>query len=207
MSLGTPQNMKDIVTPSSMDTKIKETLDAWLKYGTAYLIYRLGTYYFVDNENTELFDTASLQIILYVLVGFTIYFMVVKPYVPSRFEHPVLQNISNDTMMFGTVLVSSHVLDVLMGDGEFFNADWLKSSGIILVAFAAYQVFVHPFIPTEKLSPTVKPIADDWLKFGSFLLFARLLQGRSIDQRWVLSVLCVLVGFTGYHLVTKKLVN
>jgi hypothetical protein len=204
MSLGSPINTP---TLSNMDSRIKETLDAWLKFGTAYLVYRLGTYYFIEDESTTLFDAETLQIILYIIVGFTIYYMIVKPYIPVGFEHPVLRDIANDTLMFGTVLISSHILDVLLSGGDFMNSEWLKSSGIILVSFAAYQIFIHPFVPTEKLSPKAKPIVDDWLKFGTFLLVARLLQGREIDQNWLYSVFFVLLGFTCYHLITKKLIN
>jgi hypothetical protein len=190
-----------------MDSRVKETLDAWLKYGTVALIFRLGTYYFFDDENAELFDADSLKILLFILIGFTIYYMVIKPYIPINLEHPILQNIANDTLMFGTVLVSSHILDVMFGDEDLFSMDWLKSSAIILIAFAAYQVFVHPFVPTDQLSPRTAPIVDDMLKFGVFLVAARFLQGRSFNQEWILSIISVLVGFAVYHLVTKKLIE
>uniref|UniRef100_A0A6C0CAT2 Uncharacterized protein n=1 Tax=viral metagenome TaxID=1070528 RepID=A0A6C0CAT2_9ZZZZ len=207
MSLGIPENIATVINPSNMDSRVKETLDAWLKYGTVALIFRLGTYYFLDDENAELFDTNSLKILLFILIGFTVYYMVIKPYIPINLEHPVLQNVASDTLMFGTVLVSSHVLDVAFGDEELFSMEWLNSSAIILVAFAVYQVLVHPFVPTDKLSPRVQPIVDDWLKFGVFLVAARFLQGRSFNQEWILSVICVLLGFAAYHLVTKKLIE
>ena len=209
MSLGIPQNANKI-TRTPMSVRTKESLDAWLKYGTVFLIYRLCTYYFTeyDNMNAELFDAESLQIILFILIGFTIYYMLVKPYVPLNFEHPIFQNVASDTLMFGTVLVTSHILDIYMNNGDAFNADWLKTSGIILLAFAAYEVFINPFVPLTSVSPSSKPVVEDWLKFGSFLVFARLLQGRSVlDQQWILTVLFVLLGFTGYHLVTKRLLN
>lgn len=207
MSLGMPVQMT--ASLSSMDIRVKETLDAWLKYGTVYLIYRVLSFYFMEqNGNAELFDAESLQIILYILIGFTIYFLVVKPYIPVNLQHPILRNIANDSLMFGTVLLSSHLLDVWMGGADMFNAEWLSTSGIILVSFAAYQVFLNPFIPTDKLSVVVKPIADDWLKFGTMLVVARVLQGRSItDENWMLSVGFILVGFAGYNLVTKQLLN
>lgn len=207
MSLGMPVQMT--ASLSSMDIRVKETLDAWLKYGTVYLIYRVLSFYFMEqNGNAELFDAESLQIILYILIGFTIYFLVVKPYIPVNLQHPILRNIANDSLMFGTVLLSSHLLDVWMGGADMFNAEWLSTSGIILVSFAAYQVFLNPFIPTDKLSVVVKPIADDWLKFGTMLVVARVLQGRSItDENWMSSVGFILVGFAGYNLVTKQLLN
>ena len=205
MSLGNPVPIS--LTPDTMNVRLRETLDAWLKFGTAYLVYRLCMYYFVESDqDAVLFDSESLRIIFYILIGFTVYYMVVKPYIPVNLEHPILKNIGTDTLMFGTVLVSSHLLDVFMGGASLFNGEWLTSAGIILIAFGCYQVFIHPFIPTSNLNPTVKPIADDWLKFGVFLLAARILQGRSVtDQTWILSVLFILLGFTGYELITKKI--
>jgi len=207
MSLGNPENITTNINPTNMDVRTKETLDAWLKYGTVALIFGLGSYYFFGDEDAELFDAESLKILFFILIGFTVYYMVIKPYIPVNLQHPIFENVANDTLMFGTVLITSHILDVAMGDEDLFSTDWLKSSAIILIAFAAYQVFVHPFVPTDKLSPRVQPIVDDWLKFGVFLIVARFLQGRSFSEEWMLSVLCVLLGFTAYHLVTKKLIE
>jgi len=206
MSLGIPENRVNNINPSNMDTRIKETLDAWLKYGTVAVVFRLGQYYFLEDGERELFDPYMVKILFFILIGFAIYYMFVKPYIPINLEHPIFQNVANDTLMFGTVLVSSHVLDVIMGDGELFSMDWLKSSGAILIAFAAYQVFVHPFVPTDNLTPETKPVVDDWLKFGVFLVVARFLQGESFNQEWFLSVVFVLLGFGAYHVVTKKLI-
>ena len=198
-----------VVSPSTMNTRVKETLDSWLKYGTVYLIYKVCMYYFVESDSDAvLFDSESLHIIFYILIGFTIYFMIVKPYIPVNLQHPILKDVANDTLMFGTVLLSSHLLDVWMGGADVFNKDWLSSSAIILVSFASYQVLVHPFIPTDNLSITARPVANEWLKFGTFMVVARVLQGRSVtDQNWALSVLFILMGFAGYSLVTKKLLN
>lgn len=199
---------KDSITLSTMNPRIRNTLDAWLKYGTVFLIYRLCTYYFFDGDNATLFDRESLQLVLFILIGFTIYFLFIQPYVPVKFQHPIFNNIANDTLMFGTVLLSSHLLEAWMNQGDFFNKEWLKSAGMILLAFAAYDILINPFIPFNKLTPTAAPIVNDWAKFGTFLIVFRLLQGKSVvDQKWMLSVLFALLGFTGYHLITKKLIN
>ncbi|XWV26169.1 hypothetical protein QJ857_gp0909 [Tupanvirus soda lake] len=201
---------ENMITLNTMDDRIKNTLDAWLKYGTVFLVYRLCTYFFFDRDkpNTELFDKESLLLVLYILIGFTVYYMLVAPYIPVNMQHPILRNLTNDMLMFGTVLVSSHILEAWMNNGDFFNKEWLKTAGIILLSFAAYDIIVNPFIPFNTMNPRTAPIVYDWAKFGTFLIVFRLLQGRSLlDQRWILSVLFVLLGFTGYHLVTKKLVD
>jgi hypothetical protein len=201
--------IEQMITLSTMDTKMKEVLDAWLKYGTVFLIYRLCSYYFFDqSSNAELFDRESLQLVLFILIGFTLYYLLIKPYIPVHLQHPIFNNIANDSLMFGTVLVSSHLLDSWMSDGDYFNKEWLKSAGLILLAFAAYRVFVNPFIPFNTMNPNLKPIVSDWAQFGSFLVALRILQGKSIfDQKWFLSVLFAMLGFTGYHLITKKLIT
>ena len=200
--------VENMITLDTMSIRVKQTLDALLKYGTVFLIYRLFTYYFFDrgNPNAVLFDGKSLRLVLFILLGFTIYYMFVKPYIPVNFEHPIIKNLTNDMVMFGTVLISSHVLDVLFNGGEFFDKEWLKTAGMILLAFAIYDVIINPFIPYGKMNAIVRPIAVDWVKFGSFLIIFRLLQGRSISNpKWMLSVLFVLLGFAGYNLITKKL--
>ena len=213
MSISVP-NIKyphqDLITVDTMDSKMKNVLDAWLKYGTVFLIYRICTYFFFDrdNPNATFFDRESLQLAIFILIGFTVYYLVVAPYLPINIQHPILRNIANDSVMFGTVLVTSHILETYMSDGKFFNQEWLKTAGIILLSFASYRVLVQPFIPLNRLSPVTQPIVSDWAQFGTFLVAFRLLQGKSLaDQNWILSVLFALLGFAGYHLITKKLIR
>jgi len=213
MPVGIPNMVyrkEHMLTLNTMDSKLKDTLDAWLKYGTVFLIYRIFTYYFFDrdNPNAEFFDKDSTFLALFILIGFTIYYLIVKPWIPVNLEHPILRNIANDTLMFGTVLISAHVLEAYMHEGEYFNGDWLKNSGLILLAFAVYRVVIDPFIPREKMNPKTVSVVDDWAQFGTFLIALRIMQGKSVaDQKWILSVLFALLGFTGYHLITKKLVT
>jgi hypothetical protein len=198
------------LTFHSVSPQVKEILDAWLKYGTVFLIYRLCTYYFIPCENDKtIFTSESLRLVLFILLGFTIYYAIVKPYVPVNMHHPIFRNIINDTLMFGTVLASMHVFEYIASPDDYLlESDWLKNSGFILLAFAAYRVFIDPFIPKGSISPKLRPVVQDWTQFGSFLVFFRLLQGKSIvDQKWITSVLFALLGFTGYHFVTKKLIR
>lgn len=198
--------LKKEILSDLMDNRMKNILDVWLKYGTVFLIYRLCTYYFFDKDNPDakFFDKESLQLVLFILIGFTVYYLLVKPYIPIELQHPILRNFGNDMLMFGTVLISSHVLESWIDQGVLFNKQWLKTAGIILMAFAAYDVIIYPFIPFDKMNLHIKPIIYDWTKYGTFLVMFRLLQGKSlINQKWILSVLFALLGFTGYHLITK----
>jgi len=207
-SYRSPVYEKAPLTLNTMSPAIKNTLDAWLKYGTVFLIYRLCSYFFLETDpDAVLFDECSLRLVLLILVGFTIYYLLVDPFITFKFKHPIIQNIFSDTMTFGTVLISSHLMETYISGGNYFDMEWLKTAGIILIAFATYRVFVNPFIPLETMGPTANPIISDWAQFGTFLIAFRLLRGQSVlDQKWILSVLFALLGFTGYHLITEKLI-
>lgn len=188
---------------------IREALEAWLKFGTVFLIYRLCTYYFFDRNNPDavLFDKESLYLVLFILIGFTIYYLIVKPFIPVKMEHPIFQNLTNDMLMFGTVLVSSHVMEIWMNGGSFLDENWLKTAGIIMLSFAAYDIIVYPFIPSKQMNQP-NSLVNDLLKYGIFLVLFQVLQNKSVlNQKWILSVIFVLIGFTGYHLFTKRIIH
>ena len=199
---------EDMITLNTMSDRTKNTLDAWLKFGTVFLVYRLCSYYFFETDsNAVLFDKASVLMVLYILLGFTLYYMLVAPNLPINLQHPILKNIASDTVMFGTVLFTSHVIESYMGAGDYMNPDWLRNSGMILLAFAIYRIVINPFIPFEKFQPTTSPIVSDWAQFGTFLVALRLLNGGSVlDQKWIMSVLFALLGFAGYHLISKRFI-
>ena len=195
---------------NKLDPRVRDVLDAWLKYGTVFLIFRICSFYFFDkNKNEKIFDVESLKLVISLLIGFTIYYLLVKPYIPVNLQHPILRNVANDTLMFGTVILSSHVIETYISNEEpFFRECWIKNAGLILLAFAAYRVVINPFIPYPHISYTARPVVDDLSQFGSFLIIFRLLQGKNLaDQKWIASVLFALLGFTGYHFITRKIVN
>lgn len=203
---------EDMITLNTPSDPIRNTLDAWLKFGTVFLVYRLCSYYFFEqSDSAVLFDRKSVLLVLYILLGFTLYYLLVAPNIPINLQHPILTNIGNDTLMFGTVLATSHILETYMSDGsygDYMSAEWLKTVGIILLAFAIYRIVVNPFIPLENFQPTTAPIISDWAQFGTFLVALRLLTGGPVlDQTWIMSVLFALLGFAGYHLISKRLIK
>lgn len=200
---------EDMITLNTMNDRVKNTLDAWLKFGTVFLVYRICSYYFFEHDpSAVLFDKKSVLMVLYILLGFTLYYMLVAPNVPINLQHPILRNIASDTVMFGTVLVTSHVIEAYSGSGDYFSGNWLKNSGMIILAFAIYRIVVNPFIPMENFKPSTAPIVSDWAQFGTFLVVLRLLNGGSVlDQKWIMSVLFALLGFAGYHLISKRFVK
>ena len=202
--------MENMLVLETMNSKTKEVLDAWLKYGTVFLIYRICSFLFFERNNpaAELFDQKSLRLVLFILLGFTIYYLLVKPNIPINLRHPILKNMANDTLMIGTVLASMHLMESFTSPTDYLDNNWLKSAGIILLAFLSYRVFVNPFIPTEKIQPSIRPIITDWAQIATFLVAFKLLLGESVfNQQSVLQILFVLLGFTGYHFVTKRILT
>ena len=52
-----------------------------------------------------------------------------------------------------------------------------------------------------------RDLVVDWVKFSTMFVVSRLLAGGDLgDQEWMMGCLYTLLGFTAYHMVTKKLV-
>jgi len=196
-----------LILSTNKKTSFNETLDALLKYGTIFVIYRICSYLFFDNRK-NLFDSTNIKFVIYLLIGFTIYYMIIKPIIPVNMEHPIIKNITNDTLMFGTVLISSRLIESYLSNGNYFDTKWLKTFGCILIALASYRIVIDPFIPTENISTYVRPISDDILQYGTAMIIFHFLYYQKIpDEKHILSMLFVLTGYTGYHIITKQIIK
>ena len=196
---------EEMVNLNTGNSALKNTIEAWLKFGTVFLTYRFFVYY-LDNNGTDkkFFDKQYVLMVFYLLLGFAIYYMLIDPVAPKPNIVPILNNVIEDTMLFGTVLVSSHVIESYMGgSNKYFNGNWLKNSALVLAAFAAYRIFIEPMVPRHKQSDLV----NDWLQFGVFLVTYRVLSVGSIDQKFIYSVLLSLLGFGIYDAGVKKLIT
>ena len=185
-------------------------LNSILKFGTVFLVYRVGTYYFFESDKADagpLFDSQTLVLAILLLVGFAIYYIFVDPFIPVNLKHPILNNIAHDSLMFGTVLLTSHVFELFISGGDFFDPAWWKSAGTILLAFASYRILVNPFIPLENVKQPAKSFVSDMAQYGVFMIALHLLKGSDFTSMGTyLSVLFALLGFAAYHLITKKLI-
>ena len=52
-----------------------------------------------------------------------------------------------------------------------------------------------------------RDLVVDWVKFSTMFVVSRLLVGGDLgDQAWMMQCLYTLLGFTAYHMVTKKMI-
>lgn len=189
----------------SLHPNIISALNVWLKFGSVFLIYRLFTYFFIDNCQSDFFDKETLRLAIFILIGFTIYFLLIEPIFFINAENPILRNLGNDMLMFGTVLISSHLMDVWMNQSNLFSKEWFRAAAIILMSFAIYDIIIYPFIPYPGTQCGY--LTHDWTKYGTFLIAFRLLQGKNFNLQYVSSIIFVLAGFAIYHLFVHKKFN
>jgi hypothetical protein len=182
-----------------VNNKFVATLNTWVKFGTVFLIYRLLSHY-LTIDDSELISKQNLVWTILILIGFGIYFLVVKPHVAVDFKNNIVQRVANDTLMFGTVLVSSHLLNSVISGSAIMNHVWLKNAVSILLGLAVYNVIVEPVIAPRNV------IVSDVAKYGTAMLSFRLLQGERIDVPWLVSTGFVLTGLTVYNTVANKLI-
>jgi hypothetical protein len=201
------ENMMELEIENSI---FKNVMNAWLKFGTAMLIYRLGTYCMVDKCQGPLFDKNQVLAALFILLGFTLYFLLIDPFLPKESKHPILLDLMDDMLMFGTVMVAARGFETLIfKGGNFYDNNWGSSLVYVLIGFAIYRVIVYPFIPDKAISHQIRPITEDWLQFGvAYAVITALGCGASgFNLQWVAKLVALLLGFTGYHLITKHLVK
>lgn len=185
--------------------ELKNTIETFLKFGTVFLVYRTCNYYLVEDRKTAFFDYQTTELAILVMIGFALYFNLVQPLVPVNARNEIIKNIMNDTLMFGTVLVSQHSLDCYLNSGSCFNSEWAKNAAMVIAAFAAYRVSLDLCVTKE---PGPKgDLTRDLAQFGSFLVFYRILQGCNFNEQWLTSVLFVLLGFSIYHGGVRRLLS
>lgn len=198
----------DVNIDINMNSALHRSLDTILKFGTVLLIYRLCQYLFFDRKSgREFFDKRSMLWFLFFMIGIIIYYFLVDPLIVRNIHvrNPILHNVINDTLFFGTIVTTIHALDCTMTGEPFFTREYFMSLGVVILAFATYRVVVQPFIPFEKLNPGAAVMVSQWAQFGVFLVVLRILEKKPLlDRRWILSVLIVLLGFTGYDLIFRN---
>lgn len=112
-----------------------------------------------------------------------------------------VEAVRNDWLKVGTMLVVSH----LLSGGNIQDQEWMKASLFTLLGFTTYHLVTARL--DTSFAGDYKPIADDWMKVGTMLVVSRVLAQQPLDEDWMKGSLFTLLGFTAYHVVTKKLVS
>jgi hypothetical protein len=112
-----------------------------------------------------------------------------------------MQSIRNDWLKVGTMLIVSH----LLSGGDLQNQEWMRGSLFTLLGFTVYHLVTAKFDTT--FAGEYKPIADDWMKVGTMLVVSRVLAQQPLDEAWMRGSLFTLLGFTAYHVATKKFIS
>lgn len=210
---GNELNSDYVETFSIEDKILAQNIEAWVKYGSAMFIYHCLTHLFFQGPGTNFLTVEGVKLFFFVLLGFTLYFTFVKPNLPMKCSEPLLADLFDDLMKFGTVLIGARTLQsisstIVGGDGVFFDGCWARNSVFVLTGFAIYRIFINPYAPTHHLKTDAKNMLDDWLQFTTMLVAVRVLDGETIlDKTWLSSLLFIMIGFASYHFGIKKIVN
>jgi len=202
-SIPLKENMVILTTSSN---KMHEALESVLKFGTVFLTYRVLQHYTNEDPDVPLFDTETLVYAILILLGFVLYYLLIAPLLPTNYQYPVIGQIINDTLMFGTALLLSNVVGSWIMGTEMFSTQWMKTSLYILLGLATYRVLIEPFIP-QNLNPNIQPMINDWALYGTAFVITMLLSGTGVNGTLVMSTLFVLIGFAGYDLIVKNIIN
>lgn len=182
---------------------IKEILETWVKFGTVFLIHHIGLKCLNGNTNAGL----SMKLGIFVLLGFTLYLALIKPFVPLNTNKPVLAEVSNDILFFGTGLLAANILYSLVNQTEIKSSN-LKSIVYVLFGFIVYDMLFYNFVPKDD-SPRSTAIKDI-VKFGTMMIIAQMIMDRSFTSvqtvEFMSSLLLVLGGFAFYDFVIKKVI-
>jgi hypothetical protein len=184
--------------------KTKEIFQLWLQFGSVFLIYRLGNY-LIDKQKHHFWDRDSLQLGIFVLLGFTLYHLLVQPFVPINDSKPVLKEISNDVLFLGTGLLTANILYALVNNIQVDNHN-LKLIVYVLFGVMVYDVLFFSTI----LKKTDKPLSNatvDITKYGTIMFISQILVDKSfrtvMSVEWLTNLLLMAVGFLFYNVVIK----
>lgn len=109
----------------------KTIYDMWAKWGTMLVVARLLS-------GASLLDTKWIASTLFVLIGYTVYYLFIYRYVQGKdvTTNIDLQDSIDDTLMNGTMLIVSQ----LLSGGSITDPLWIRSTIEILIGYTAYDV-------------------------------------------------------------------
>lgn len=123
-------------TDGQTNDVVKAVMDDWLKVGTMMVVTQMLSQ---GPFNKSWMRTAS-----HTLLGFTMYQVFTKHLVPVTAENAVMQDVMNDWLKVGTMLVFSRFLS-----GQAFDNQWMQESLFTLLGFTAYQTVTKKLLDKQ----------------------------------------------------------
>jgi hypothetical protein len=112
----------------------------------------------------------------------------------------------DDWMKFGTMFITARALS----GASLLNLNWMYGVLATMVGYTIYDVLTVKFAKGNQLTYKVglQNTIDDWMKFGTMFIVARILSCESfLDPQWASSCIGMLVGFTVFDVTLSPLID
>jgi len=174
----------------------------WAKVGTMLIVSHVLTTY-IQNNGQGLFNQSWIQASLFTLVGFNVYEVIVSKLIKIDVEGEELQNVIDDTLKVGTMLIVSTALKGVMAGTNEFTDKWVKSTLYTLVGFAGYRLVTQKLV--SDVDESISGAINTQVQFVTMFVISRLLSGEAFDNNFINSSLYTLIGFASYDLVVSRM--
>ena len=152
----------------------------------------------------SLTDKAWQTASMYTILGFATYNVSTRNLVETGKGTTKL--ILDDWVKNGTMFITARLLS-----GEsLMDRAWIYSTLATLVGFTIYDMITIKYVKGDRLTYNtgIQNTIDDWMKFGTMFLVARLLSCESFfDPAWVTGCIGMLVGFTVFDVTLSPLIS
>jgi hypothetical protein len=124
-------------------------------------------------------------------------------------------DILNDWLKIGTMMMVARFLElkynssnnrVQMNNGLPLHNEWARASVFFLLGITTYHIVTKQILPLTSSNAVIQSVIDDWLKVGTALTVQRLLEGGKLEQKWLMSSLYTILGFTAFNVIGYKFV-
>jgi hypothetical protein len=176
---------------------IKDITDDTVKWAMMFIIAKWIS-------GGSLTDKAWQWSSLYTIIGFATYQISTRNFMDTGTgtRKLVLDDWIKNATMFATAQ--------LLSGGSVFDHKWLYSTFATLIGFTVYDVFTIKYVKGDELTykTGLQKIIDDWMKFGTMFIVARLLSCESFfDPAWINGCLGMLVGFSVYDATLAPMIE
>ena len=108
-----------------------------------------------------------------------------------------------DLLKFGTMFIVSRLLSQQNLDDN----EWTISSIYMLCGLVTYHLLIKNNVKYKLQNQQMNDVLDDWLKFGTTLVVARVLSNASLtNYNWQMGTIYTILGLNAYTIIIKNLV-